>query len=101
MDNSMSYSPDALFALLPSVHRIRDEEHAHALRALLRVIAEQVDVVESDIEQMYENWFVETAEDWVIPYLGDLIGYLPVRDAGEPGDVATVQGALRNRILIP
>jgi hypothetical protein len=101
MDAAMSYGPDGLYALLPSVHRVRDEEQGFPLRALLRVIAEQVDVVENDIERLYDNWFVETAEDWVIPYLGDLIGYEPVRDAGEPGAVTTPQGAERNKILIP
>ena len=65
------------------------------------VIAEQVDVVEDDIRQLYDNWFIETAEDWVVPYIGDLIGYQLVHEAGEPGDVSTAQGRARNKILIP
>jgi hypothetical protein len=40
----------------------------------LQVIAEQVDVVEADIAQLYENWFIETCDDWVVPYLGALVG---------------------------
>src|SRR5262249_41433047 len=31
----------------------------------------------------------------------DLIGYRPVHDAGEPGDVATAEERRRNKILIP
>lgn len=66
---------DRLFDLLPVVYRQRDEEQRHALRDLLRAITEQVSLVEEDIAQLYENWFIETCEDWVVPYLGDLVGY--------------------------
>ena len=63
----MSKSSDRLFELLPMIYRQRDEEQGWPLRDLLRVIAEQVDVVETDITQLYENWFIETCQDWVVP----------------------------------
>ncbi len=91
---------DRLYDLLPAVYRQRDAENGYVLKALLRVITEQVDVVEEDITQLYDNWFIETCQDWVVPYIGDLIGYRLVHEAGEPGDVATVYGRQRNRILI-
>ncbi len=97
----MSRSLDRLYELLPVVHRMRDAERGYPLRALLRVINEQVNVVEDDIAQLYENWFIETCEDWVVPYIGDLIGYRPVHEAGDPGPVETLQGRERNKILIP
>ncbi|WP_328959116.1 hypothetical protein [Kitasatospora purpeofusca] len=68
-------TPDQLYALLPAVHRRLDAEHGGRLYALLSVIAEQARVVQDDIEQLYDNWFIETCEDWVVPYLGDLVGY--------------------------
>ena len=58
-------------------------------------------VVEADIDQLYENWFIETCEDWVVPYIGDLVGYRAVHEAGQPGEATTPRGRLRNRILIP
>ncbi len=94
-------SLDRLYQLLPVVYRQRDEELGGPLRDLLRVIAEQVNVVEDDIRQLYENWFIETCQDWVVPYISELIGYQPVHEAGEPGEAASAQGLLRNRILIP
>lgn len=101
----MSRSPDRLYELLPVIHRVRDAERGYPLRALLRVIGEQVDVLEDDIARLYDNWFIETCEDWVVPYLGDLIGYRPVHEAGEPQSVETNGGATgeqtRNKILIP
>ncbi len=66
---------DRLYELLPVVYRQRDEEQGHALRDLLRIIAEQVNLVEDDIAQLYENWFIETCQDWVVPYIGELVGY--------------------------
>ncbi|MGH7693364.1 MAG: hypothetical protein ACRENH_00205, partial [Gemmatimonadaceae bacterium] len=86
---------DRLYRLLPAIHRIRDHERGHPLHALLQVIAEQVNVIEDDIHRLYENWFIETCEDWVVPYIGDLIGYEPVSEAGRPG------GRALNRTLIP
>ena len=67
-----------LYELLPAIHRMRDAERGYPLKALLQVIAEQVNVVEDDIAQLYENEFIETADDWVVPYIGDLVGYRPV-----------------------
>ena len=66
--------PDRLYALLPVVHRMRDADRGYPLRALLRVIAEQVNVVDADIAQLYDNWFIETCQEWVVPYIGDLVG---------------------------
>ena len=89
---------DRLYALLPTVHRMRDADRGYPLKALLRVIAEQVNVVEDDILQLYENWFIETAEDWVVPYIGDLVGYRPVADAGLPAASPACESA---RVLVP
>ncbi|MFD7285527.1 hypothetical protein [Streptomyces sp. NPDC059863] len=74
----MSREPDGLAELLPQWHRLRDAEGGEPLRALLAVIAEQVDRVRDGVEQSYEDWFVETAAPWVLPYLGDLVGYTPL-----------------------
>ncbi len=66
---------DRLYRLLPAVHRRRDAEQGLPLQALLRVVQEQADILEADIDQLYDNWFVETCQNWVTPYLGDLVGY--------------------------
>jgi hypothetical protein len=97
----MTTAPDRLFDLLPAEYRIRDAERGWPLRALLRVIAEQVDMVEADIARLYDNWFIETCQEWVVPYIGDLVGYRSVPEAGRAGAQATVEGRLLNRILIP
>ena len=97
----MSYAQDHLYQLLPAIHRQRDAEQGYPLRALLQVIGEQVDVMETDIARLYDNLFIETCEDWVVPYIGALIGYRAVHEAGNPQTVETAAGRLQNKILIP
>jgi hypothetical protein len=96
-----SQNADRLYELLPAVHRLRDADRGYPLRALLQVISEQVNIVDADIAQLYENWFVETCQDWVVPYLGDLVGYTPLYEIGEPSSVQKPRALARERILIP
>lgn len=91
---------DRLYELLPVIYRMRDAEQGEPLKALLQIISEQVNLVEDDIKQLYENWFIETCEDWVVPYIGELIGYEPVHEAGEPSPGVNAQEQFRSKILI-
>jgi len=70
---------DYLYQRLPAVHRLRDAQAGEPLKALLAVIAEQASVVEADMDRLYRNWFIETCEDWVVPYLGELLGVRGLR----------------------
>jgi hypothetical protein len=76
----MSFDAEKLYNLLPSVYRIRDAEQGEVLRQLVDVIAKQVAAVEEDIDQLYDDQFIETCAEWVIPYIGDLIGYRDLYD---------------------
>ena len=89
---------DRLYALLPVVHRMRDADRGYPLKALLRVIAEQVNVVEDDIARLYDNWFIETAQDWAVSYIGDLVGHVPLAEAGLPADAPACENP---RVLVP
>ena len=44
------------------------------LKALLSVIAEQAAVLEDNLDQLYDDLFIETCAEWVVPYIGDLVG---------------------------
>ena len=85
----MTATPDdTLYNLLPEVLRVRDGlEPGFPLRTLLRTIAGQVDALSSDIAQVYDNWFIETCDDDLIPYFAQLVGLslgpsLPAAAAG-------------------
>ena len=71
----MSLDADQLYALLPAVYRTRDAANGGQLRALFGVLAAQSDIVEQNLRQLYDDQFIETCAPWVIPYIGDLIGY--------------------------
>jgi hypothetical protein len=70
----MSATPDRLYNLLPAVYRIRDTTQGERLRALLGIIQNELDALDGDIAGLYENWFIETCQEWVVPYIGDLLG---------------------------
>jgi hypothetical protein len=71
----MSFDAARMYELLPAIYRIRDADRGEPLKALLSVIADQVGVLEEDLAQLYDDQFIETCAPWVVPYIGDLIGY--------------------------
>ena len=98
----MSFDLKNLYGLLPSLYRIRDtelgikmltaEEKAMILaltgtennypdeyingplKSLLSIIAEQVAVLEENLEQLYDDQFIETCAEWAVAYIGELVG---------------------------
>ncbi|HEX9867645.1 MAG TPA: phage tail protein [Candidatus Tectomicrobia bacterium] len=83
---------DRLYDLLPAIYRVRDTTQGESLRALLAVLERELQLLEDDIARLYDNWFIETCDEWVVPYMGDLLG---VR-----GLVALQNGAFSQRALV-
>ncbi len=73
------FQGETLYGLLPTFYRTRDAAQGWPLRALLGVIERQVQAIENDIAQLYDNWFIETCDDWVVPYIGDLLDVRQLR----------------------
>ena len=74
-----------LYERLPAHVRARDFEAGRPLEALLRIVQDEFELVESDIQQLFENWFIETADEWVVPYIADLLAVRnlrPIESAG-------------------
>jgi hypothetical protein len=67
-----------LYSLLPAIYRIRDSERGYPLRALLGLISAQASLVKTDIDGLWDDLFIETCADWVIPYIGDLVANNPI-----------------------
>ena len=63
-----------LYARIPGHYRVYDSERGQPLLALLRVVGEQVANVRQDLDALWDDFFIETCQDWVVPYLGALIG---------------------------
>lgn len=117
----MSFDLKKLYSLLPALYRIRDtelgirlltdDEKANLLaltgdsnsfpdeyingplKSLLTIIAEQVGILEENLEQLYDDQFIETCAEWAVSYIGQLVGtrgLLSIPDApfSQRGEVA-------------
>lgn len=92
----MTRDADRLYNLVPAFTRQKDIEQGGPLQALLGVITEQADIIGADLDQLYSDWFIETCQDWVTPYLGDLVGYRMLPGSDEALSAGTDEG---NRLL--
>ncbi|MCX6674673.1 MAG: hypothetical protein NTY37_12955 [Methanothrix sp.] len=71
-----------LYELLPVAYRLRDEKEGYKLKGLLDIISEQADIIKKDIDGLWDDFFIETCREWVIPYIADLVGNNPLHEVG-------------------
>lgn len=78
------------------LQELLDKSTRGPLQSLIMLIAEQLAAVENDLDQLYDDQFIETCAPWVIPYIGDLIGF----QSGYRSvtDVASVAANLRAEV---
>src|SRR5512142_115229 len=65
-----------LYERLPEIYRIKDGEQLQPgqLRAYLAPIEDAFSAVHENVESLYHDLFIEFCDDWVVPYIGDLLG---------------------------
>ena len=103
----MSFDINNLYKLLPAFYRIRDlegvdpslpEEQQHGpLKDLLAVVADQLGVLEENLAQLYDDQFIETAAEWVVPYIGELVATRGLADF--PGAPFSQRAEVANTIM--
>ncbi len=95
-------APD-FYSLLPEFLRVADAERGSPLAALLASAQQQANLVDADITVLWQNFFVETCEDWVLPYIADLIGLTLIDDlaANNRREVARTIAYRRRKGAIP
>ena len=86
-----------LFDLLPTVHRIRDAQRSGQLEALVDLMSEQVDLLGADLDGLWDDLFIETCAEWVVPYIGDLVANTPLYEVPGVGRRADVADTIRWR----
>jgi hypothetical protein len=75
-------SPDRLLEALPVLYRLRDIDQGRPLQTLLRALGEQAEILRQDVDRLWDDFFIETCRDWVVPYIGDLVANNAIHDAG-------------------
>ena len=94
----MSTTRLPLFQRLPEIYRIRDVEQQPPaqMEAYVGLIDRVQKAVYDDIAALYLDFFIETCNPWVIPYIADLLGTSHL--SGDPHDLrADVARTVRNR----
>ncbi|MFW6174515.1 MAG: hypothetical protein ACOC5K_01925, partial [Chloroflexota bacterium] len=88
-DNFQRYFAEKLWEMIPTVYKMRDGADDNpspgTLRALVEVIAEQAAVLRRSHDRLWEDQFVETADDWAVPYIADLVATRLVSASNLPG----------------
>ncbi len=65
---------ERLYNLLPVIYRRRDVDVGEPLRALMDVLERQFATLHANMGGLYDDWFIETCAEWVVPYIADLLG---------------------------
>jgi hypothetical protein len=83
MTQKLSDAVERIYALLPALYRIHDHAEgkkidsaaeAGPIKELIAILAREYLVIEDSIDQLYDDMFIETCAEWVVPYIGDLLG---------------------------
>ena len=76
LDHYETYYADKLWNLLPAVYRSLDTDNFNSngpLREIINRIGVQAAILRRSIDRTWEDQSIETCDDWLIPYLGDLL----------------------------
>lgn len=86
-----------LYERLPEIYRVRDAEQTPPgmLAAYLRAAEDVLGAVHENIEALYDDLFIDSCDDWVIPYLADLLGTTHLK-----GDARTLRADVADTIAL-
>jgi phage tail-like protein len=90
---------ERLYNLLPAIFRLRDADSGEQLRAFMLVLEDVLRAVENDIDELYENWFIQTCDESTVPYIADLVDVrgLTLEQRGYVRQRALVANAIAHR----
>ena len=74
-DGYVAWYQAKLWQLLPAIYRAGDATDSvpGPLQELVNRIGAQTATVRRSIDRLWENQSIETCDDWVVPYIGDLL----------------------------
>ncbi|MGH9360477.1 MAG: phage tail protein, partial [Thermoanaerobaculia bacterium] len=70
------YVARLLYGALPAMYRVQDEapQGHEELKRFLAVLAAPLAALRQNVEELHADLFIDTAHDWVLPYLADMVG---------------------------
>ncbi len=82
-------SSSRLWDLVPIATRQDDLEAGGALQALLGILSDDVDAEERSLWGLFDQLFIETCDEWAVPYIGELVANDLLYDASRADDART------------
>ena len=78
-DRYAEYYAARLWQMLPAIYRSLDGGSVDPgrrgpLREIVNRIGAEAAVIRRSIDRMWEDQSIESCDDWIIPYIGDLLG---------------------------
>jgi hypothetical protein len=93
------YTKERLYELIPAVYRQRDAKLAKPLEDLVGIVAEHAAELEKDIGGLYDNWFIETCDEWITSYIADLVGARSL-SASKISSISVTEEAVSQRAYV-
>jgi hypothetical protein len=63
---------ELLYQLLPQLYRSRDDKEL--LKTFVEMFGHELARLRANIDQLQQDFYVDSCQEWVIPYIGDLVG---------------------------
>ena len=95
-DGYEAYYAEKIWRLVPGVYRAAD---GGALRGLVEVLAGEAAVARRSIDRLWADASIVDCDDWVIPYIAELLGTRLISEQNVAGRRADVANTIKYRRL--
>jgi hypothetical protein len=75
-DGFERYYAEKIWEWIPSTYRHEDRlaDPPYVLRAIIEILARQAAIARRTSDRLWEDQFIQTCDDWAVPYIGNLLG---------------------------
>jgi hypothetical protein len=75
-DGFERYYAEKIWEWIPSTYRHEDglADPPYILRAIVEILARQAAIARRTSDRLWEDQFIQTCDDWTVPYIGNLLG---------------------------
>jgi hypothetical protein len=86
-DGFERYYAEKIWEWIPEIYRHEDglADNPDVLRAIVEILAREAAIARRSIDRLWEDEFIDFADDWAIPYIGDLLGTRLVHELNRRG----------------